>query len=474
MFESFVIMLREGIEAALVIGIMLVVINRTQRKDLKRPVFWGLGLALLASIGMAFILKRLPINEETYEGTLYWVAAIFVGTMMLWMYKTAKTFRKQIEQRIVQTVEATTSQRNLKEVWGLGLFAFLMIFREGAEVVMFLGAIQLNTEALLSFLGTLLGLVLTVIFCVMFVRGNLKVDLAKFFVVTQWILGIFIVQLIVNGYHEFSEVGLLPATQKSMALVGPIVRHSTLFIIALVALPLFVWLGKKPQEEFAFHNLSEVQLRLAQSRMRVERAYRKGAIFATLLVLVFVGVVYAKEVMPRSLPAPESVTLLEGKIVVPRAKLEEGKLYRFGLLHEGRLMRFLVMKTTDGKYRTAFDACKICGAFGYIQDNKNLLCLNCLAEINPFSVGHGGGCNPIPLENQLSQEELSISLTELEKGMEYFTATSGLEEIDPVCGMRIKVHEASAFETYNDRIYYFCRMPKCQNAFKENPQEFIR
>ena len=68
MFESFVIMLREGVEAALVIGIILVVLRRSARRDLERPVFWGLGLACLASVGTAVALNLLPINEEACEG----------------------------------------------------------------------------------------------------------------------------------------------------------------------------------------------------------------------------------------------------------------------------------------------------------------------------------------------------------------------------------------------------------------------
>lgn len=222
MFESFVIMLREGVEAALVVGILLVVLRQSGRRHLERPVFLGLGLAVVASIAAAVALRLLPLNEEAYEGVLYSVSAVFVATMMWWVHRNARKLRGQIEQRVRHAAEATP-ERSAKEAWGLGAFAFLMIFREGAETVMLLSAVNLTTEAMFSFIGTLLGLVGAVVFGVMFVRGSLHVSVRRFFAVTEWVLAIFVVQLLINGYHEFSEAGVVPATRRSMALIGPAV-----------------------------------------------------------------------------------------------------------------------------------------------------------------------------------------------------------------------------------------------------------
>lgn len=182
MFESFVIMLREGVEAALVIGIILVVLRRSERRHLERPVFWGVGLAVLASIGAAVALQLLPINEEAYEGALYWTAAVFVASMMWWMHRNARMLRARIEQRVQRAIGAVP-ERSVREAWALGAFAFLMVFREGAETVMFLSAVNLTTDAMLSFIGTLAGLALAIVFAVTFVRGSLHVDLHRFFIV---------------------------------------------------------------------------------------------------------------------------------------------------------------------------------------------------------------------------------------------------------------------------------------------------
>lgn len=474
MFESFVIMLREGIEAALVIGIVLVVLKRAGRRDLERPVFWGLGLAVLASVGAAIALQFLPVNEEAYEGALYWVSAVFVATMMVWMHRKGKMLRSQVEGRVRQAMEAGSGGRTSKEGWALGAFVFLIVFREGAEAVMFLAAVNLNTDAILGFVGSVLGLAGAIVFCVMFVRGSLQVDLKRFFAVTEWVLGIFVVQLLVNGYHEFSEVGIVPATRTSMAIVGPIVRHNSLFILALVAIPLFIWLTRKPEPVDQEEDVSQAARRTETARIRRERFYRLGAVASALAVLISVGIVYAREIAPKNVPPPQPVAREGEFAVVPVDALADGKLHRLGFLSSGRMVRFLAMKTSDGKIRTALDACEICGAFGYIQEGENLLCLNCAAEINPFTMGVSGGCNPIPLKSEVTATHVKVPVRALEEKAAVFTAQPGLEEVDPVCGMRIRLTEAAGFETYNGKTFYFCGMGKCQALFKADPGAYVK
>ncbi len=479
MFQSFVIMLREGVEAALVIGIILVALERTGRKDLKRPVWLGLGLAVLASVAAAVALTLMPIREELYEGVLYWVSAAFVISMLWWVHRHARGLKSTIEKRISDAATATASGGSRREAWGLGAFAFLMLFREGAEAAMFLGAVNLTTEAMLAFIGTLLGLAGAVAFGVMFVKGSLKVDLRRFFAVTEAVLAIFVLQLIVNGYHEFSEAGILPATQRSMALVGPIVRNNTLFVIALVAIPIFTWFTRRPAAERPVMEGSLADERLANARAKRERLYRYGAVVSSLLVLVPVAVVYALEAMPKEVPAPEPVAREGDDLVVPLQDLEAGKLKRFGVVLDGHTVRFLAMKTEDGKYRTAVDACEMCGAFGYVQDEKtgHLVCLNCGAEINPLTMGHKGGCNPIPLPSSVQGSAVRVAIGGLQKEAHRFSASKQeLVAVDPVCGMRVPIADAGAFETYQAKTYYFCNMPgsKCHAMFKQDPAKFAR
>lgn len=474
MFESFIIMLREGVEAALVVGILVVVLRQSGRRHLERPVFLGLGLAVVASIAVAVALRFLPLNEEAYEGALYFVSAAFVITMMWWVHRNAKKLRGQIEQRVRKAAEASP-ERSVREAWGLGAFAFLMIFREGAETVMLLSAVNLTTEAMMSFIGTLLGLVAAVVFGVMFVRGSMYVNVRRFFAVTEWVLAIFVAQLLVNGYHEFSEAGILPATQRSMAIIGPIVRHNSLFILAIVAIPLFVWLSGLKKPAIEMEGLAEAERRLALARASRERFYGYGAVLSTVIVLALVTVVYAREAIPKKLPAPEPIHAEDGIVSVPLSALEDGKLHRYGFASNNHTVRFLALKTPDGKIRTALDVCEICGAFGYVQEGGNLVCLNCKAVINPLTVGEAGGCNPVPLEANVSANEVRVTVATLQKEAERFPAMeqTGLTAIDPVCGMMVNMNEAAAFETVNGKTYYFCS-EKCHAFFKEKNKDSQR
>ena len=475
MFQSLIIMLREGVEAALVIGILLVALERTHRRDLKRAVWIGLAAATLASVAAAVALRLLPIQEEIYEGSLYWISAAFVLSMLWWVHRNSRTLRRTIEARVSNAASAASR----REAWALGAFAFLMLFREGAEAVLFLSAVNLTTEGMLAFTGTVLGLAGSILFGVMFVKGSLKIDLRKFFAVTEWVLAIFIVQLLVNGYHEFSEAGWLPASARSMATIGPIVRNNTLFIIAVVAIPLFIWLTKTGEAGGSPAAGSTAANRLAAAGARRDRIYRYGAIASSLLVLGPVGVVYAMESAPKEAPAPEIVAPEGNAVAIPVEKLGDGKLHRFGVRSGGRVVRFLAIRTTDGKYRTGFDACQMCGAFGYLHDEKsgNLVCLNCAAQIDPLTIGHKGGCNPIPLESRIEGSWLRMALSAIEQQAPRFEAsTQELAAIDPVCGMRVPLADAGAFETYRGKTYYFCNMPgdRCHRLFKEAPQTFVK
>jgi uncharacterized membrane protein/YHS domain-containing protein len=277
--------------------------------------------------------------------------------------------------------------------------------------------------------------------------------------------------LLINGYHEFSEAGVVPATRQTMALVGPVVRNNSLFLLAIVAIPLFIWLTGKREAAPEAEEASAADRRLAAAKARRARAYRLGAAAAALGILAAVGVAYAQERMPKAVSPPEAAAREGDAAVVPVETLEEGKLHRYGFLTGGRLVRFLVLRTSDEKVRVTLDACEICGPFGYIQEGKQLLCLNCAAEINPFTLGIAGGCNPIPLEAEVTETQVRVPISRLEDVASLFADQPGIEEIDPVCGMRVKMSQAAAFETFGGKTYYFCR-EECQAKFREDPAAY--
>src|SRR5438128_12494693 len=130
MLEALVVTLREGVEAALLVGITITYLRRIGREDLLRTVYWALSAAVLGSIGMAFVLNHTGMAPELFEGSVMLVAAFFVLTMIWFMSKAAKTLKSDIETRLSK--QATSGSHGSGSKIGVFLFVFLMVLREGA------------------------------------------------------------------------------------------------------------------------------------------------------------------------------------------------------------------------------------------------------------------------------------------------------------------------------------------------------
>ena len=141
MLSALLVALREGVEAALVVGIVLVYLKRTGRRSLVSYVWGGVLLAFAASFAAAILLDRWKVSEDGFEGLLLLLAAALVVTMIVWMNRVARSLRKEIEHRVENYAQQATRAAG----WGIGAFVFLMVLREGAELVLVLRAVELST-----------------------------------------------------------------------------------------------------------------------------------------------------------------------------------------------------------------------------------------------------------------------------------------------------------------------------------------
>src|SRR3979411_3086141 len=229
MLQAFIITLREGVEAALIVGITLAYLAKIGRSDLRKTVYAALAAAFLGSIGVAVVISRLNWNQDVFEGWIMLAAAFFVITMVIFMMKTGRKLKGEIEGKIGLLAG--------NDAWlGLFVFIFLMVLREGAETVLILSAVSLNSTELMSFLGTLLGVIAAIAFGVMFVKGSVRINLQKFFRVTTAILFLVAAQLLIAGLHELSESGVLPSSKREMAIIGPIVRNDLFFFVTILCI----------------------------------------------------------------------------------------------------------------------------------------------------------------------------------------------------------------------------------------------
>lgn len=426
MIESLIIALREGIEVALVLGILIVYVRKIQRPAFIPTVFSGLGGAVLVSIVMAAVLQRLAFDHELIEGYLMITAAVFVGSMVVWMWFAAKGIRREIEQKVDKIAEKPTSWQMHTALFS---FTFLMVIREGIETAIFLQAVALSTGALMSLVGALLGFAIAITFAVLFIRGSLKIDIVRFLKVTAITLLIFVAQLIVNGLHEFYEYGVLPASPQMMGILGPIVRNNVLFIIAIVSIPALMLIIPSTKHARGVELPANNRLRLSL-----------GIVFLMIVFFLGLGNVFSSnpdvDLSAEVLDLPE-----DGVIRVPVAQVADGKLHRFAITDDGLQIRFFVLRTGLGRFATAFDACYACYNYGrYFLRGGELICSQCdapspLMRLKPSAEEEqtpedmsgsmeGNRCSPIYLASVIKDGSVQIKVSNLREQRKYFDTSA--------------------------------------------------
>lgn len=413
MLQAFIITLREGVEAALIVGITLAYLTKIGRPELRKTVYAALVAAFVGSIGVAIAISRFNWNEDAFEGWVMLVAAFFVVTMVVFMMKTGRKLKGQIEGKVGLLAG--------NDAWfGLFAFIFLMVLREGFETVLMLAGVSLNSSELLSFLGTLLGVLAAIAFGVMFVKGSVRINLQKFFRITTAIMFLVAAQLVISGLHELSETGVIPSSKREMALIGPIVSNEWFFVVTIFALAALMVLFEAKRRQAIADFPSPAARRKALWTARRERLWM-GSVYTfsfVFIVMMTAEFVYTKNVSALS-PTTE-LTFTNGQVSIPLAKVSDGDLHRFQANANGTEVRFFLYERPDGKIATVFDACQICGAVGFYKSGNGVVCKNCAAPINPQSVGQAGGCNPIPLKATQTADSIIIEEADMAAGASVF------------------------------------------------------
>jgi FTR1 family protein len=416
MLQALIVTLREGVEAALIVGITLAYLSKIARPDLRRIVYAALVIAFLASIGGAIVLSRFPeINQDKLEGWVMLVAAVFVVSMVIFMMRAGRKMKGEIEAKVGSLAGAGSA-------WGLFFFVFLMVFREGVETVLILKGVSLDTSDLMSFIGTLLGVALAVVFGVMFVKGSVRINLQKFFRVTTVILFFIAFELVISGLHELSENGVLPSSKQEMALIGPIVRNNFFFPVSILALAILMVLleyrRRKPEAIVAASKAEERKL------LWTARRERLWAITLCVTAFIFIVTITAEFVYTKSIsalsPATE-LTFVNGQVSVPKSSVMDGDLHRYQANVNGTEIRFLLYRKPNNEVVAIYDACAVCGSVGFYKSGTDIICKNCSAPINAQSVGQAGGCNPIPLKSTLVGDNIVITASDLSKEAAQFS-----------------------------------------------------
>lgn len=227
MLNSFIIVLREGFESFLLVAVILTYLRKSGQTRLIPSVYLALVAGLSASVGLGYLLRvgveettllnvfgetlggyvsQFFANEALREGVLGVIAIIMVGTLVVHMWRTGGKLRERMNQRLG---EMSSKGSQFTAIAGVFLFTFLMITREGMETALML--LQIRDQQMIT--GALLGLLAASAFALAWAKFGHTINVKRFFQVTGVFLLLFMLQVAIYSFHEFSEAGLFPNSE---------------------------------------------------------------------------------------------------------------------------------------------------------------------------------------------------------------------------------------------------------------------
>jgi high-affinity iron transporter len=236
MLQAFVVTLREGLEAFLIVAISLAYLRKTDRKSLIPAVHWGILASIAVSIGAGVLLAR-AANQALWEGILALVAAALVASLIVHMWRAGRHLKKNIEGRL----EASSSRTGTAAFVGVFGFTLLMITREGMETALLMNALLFQVRSIDIIGGAVAGTLVAAFVAWLWTRYGHRVNLGRFFQVTAVFLLVFVVQLLIYGIHELTEANIFPNSQPwhdATEPYGPDGIYGQYLTYLLVVLPL--------------------------------------------------------------------------------------------------------------------------------------------------------------------------------------------------------------------------------------------
>lgn len=241
MLQTLLIAFREGLEALLIVAIAALYLRRTGRESLVGAIRAGVMAALALSVVLGVVLAHIGAMSTAWEGIMAWIAAAAVISCTVHMMRMGRHMKKHIDGHLGQA-----SQRfGRAGWWAIFVFALFMVGREGVETATMIASLAVNGDLAHMAWGSAIGFALAAWIAWLWTRHGSKVNLGRFFQVTAVFMVVFSIQLLIYGFHEFTESALVPGIDNAWwheatedLAEGTIAQ---LISLAMVALP-SVWL----------------------------------------------------------------------------------------------------------------------------------------------------------------------------------------------------------------------------------------
>lgn len=234
MIPSLLLSLREGIEAALIIGIVLGTLKKIDQSGSDKYVWLGVINAVGISTLVGIFLYNIGVSfegaaEEIFEGTMMFIAAGVLTWMIFWMRKQSSRIKDEIESGVRLAV-------GNKGAAALFVLAFTAVLREGIELAIFLTAASFTSSAAQTLTGAALGLTAAVVLGYLIFTTSIRLNMKQFFNVTSALLILFAAGLVAYGVHEFNEAGWIPSIIEHVWDINHILDEESTFGTLLKAL----------------------------------------------------------------------------------------------------------------------------------------------------------------------------------------------------------------------------------------------
>jgi high-affinity iron transporter len=224
MVAALLIAFREGLEAALIVGIVLSYLKRMGYRQ-RAAVWWGVASAVTVSVIAGVVLQALGIafegrGEQLFEGITMLLAAGVLTWMIFWMQRQARSIRAELEANVRRAVTSGSQ-------WALFALAFVAVVREGIETALFLTAAAFSATPAQTLIGGGLGLALAVAVGWLLFVVSVRLNVRAFFRVTSMLLILFAAGLVAHGVHELQEAGVLAVIVEQVWDTNPILNENS-------------------------------------------------------------------------------------------------------------------------------------------------------------------------------------------------------------------------------------------------------
>ena len=236
MMQAFVITLREGLEAFLIIAISLAYLRKSGNQRLIPAVHWGIVASIVLSVAAGVAFAR-AANQALWEGVLAMVAAVMVASLTVHMWRAGRRLKGEIEGEL----QKSTLRAGRAAFLGVFGFTLLMITREGMETALMMNALLFQVQSATLIAGAVAGVLCAAAVAFLWARYGHRVNLGQFFQVTAIFLLVFVIQLFIYGFHELTEANLFPYSETlhwATEPYGPDGRYGRYFTYLLVIMPL--------------------------------------------------------------------------------------------------------------------------------------------------------------------------------------------------------------------------------------------